>query len=83
MDHSEQRKAVEKKFYSIMNRLPEVMCGEWYVGTEDTDYNLLQDLWINNIWCTNIEALDKMKYILDDALKEYDVYKKILNEPVK
>lgn len=75
---------VEKKFYSIMNRLPDVMCGEWYVGSDDTgDYNLLQDLWINNIWCTNIEALDKMKHILDDALKEYDVYKKILNEPIK
>lgn len=74
---------VEKKFYDIMNKLPEVICDEWYVGTDDTDYNLLQDLWINNIWCTNIEALDKMKYILDDALKEYDVYKKILNEPIK
>ena len=75
---------VEKKFYSIMNRLPEVMCDEWYVGTDDIgDYNLLHDLWINNIWCTNIQAIDKMKCILDDALKEYDVYRKLLDKPIK
>lgn len=68
------------KYMSIMKDFPDALCEEFYLDTSNSGYNELQELWLNTIFFVNIEALEKMKDILDKAVSTYNIYYDVLRE---
>ena len=71
---------VENKFANVMKNFPEALSGEFFLNTNDGDYNELEDLWPNPVWATNIEALESMRDILDKAIEQYNIYSELLRK---
>lgn len=71
---------VENKFDNIMKNFPEALSNEFFLNTTDGDYNELEDLWPNPVWAANIEALESMRYILDKAIEQYNIYSELLRK---
>ena len=69
---------VSEKYMNIMKNFPDALSGEFYLDASGCDYNELQDLWPNTIAFANIEALEKMKDILDKSIAVYNVYTDLL-----
>ena len=71
---------VENKFDNVMKNFPEALSGEFFLNTNDGDYNELEDLWPNPVWATNIGALESMRDILDKAIEQYNIYSELLRK---
>ena len=71
---------VENKFDNVMKNFPEALSDEFFLNCNDEDYNELEDLWLNPIWATNIEALESMRDILDKAIEQYNIYSELLRK---
>ena len=56
---------VSKQYMDIMKNFPNALSEEFYLDINGSDYNELLELWPNTIFFANIEALEKMKDILD------------------
>lgn len=69
---------VSKEYMDIMKNFPNALGGEFYLDATGSDYNELLDLWPNSIAFANIEALEKMKDILDKSISVYNVYYDLL-----
>lgn len=69
---------VSEQYMNIMKYFPDALSEEFYLNSNNSDYNELLDLWPDNIAFANIEALEKMKDILDKAISVYNVYYDIL-----
>ena len=63
-----------------MKNFPEALSDEFFLNCNDGDYNELEDLWLNPIWATNIEALESMRDILDKAIEQYNIYSELLRK---
>ena len=69
---------ISKQYMDIMKNFPNALSEEFYLDASGSDYNELLDLWPNSIAFANIEALEKMKDILDKSIAVYNVYYDIL-----
>ena len=78
IEYNNKIEEISEKYMSIMKNFPDALSAEFYLDASGCDYNELQDLWPNSIAFANIEALEKMKDILDKAVSVYNVYSDIL-----
>lgn len=78
IEYNNKVEEVSEKYMNIMKNFPNALSDEFYLDASGCDYNELQDLWPNSIAFANIEALEKMKDILDKAVSVYNVYSDIL-----
>ena len=69
---------VSEKYMNIMKNFPDALSGEFYLDASGCNYNELLDLWPSPVAFANIEALEKMKDILDKAIAIHNVYTDIL-----
>lgn len=78
VEYNNKMYEVSKQYMDIMKNFPNVLGGEFYLDINGSDYNELLELWPNNIFFANIEALEKMKDILDKSISVYNVYYDLL-----
>ena len=69
---------VSEKYMNIMKNFPNALSEEFYLSINGSDYNELLELWPNSIAFANIEALEKMKDILDKSIAVHNVYTDLL-----
>ena len=69
---------VSEKYMNIMKSFPDALSAEFYLDASGCNYNELLDLWPSPVAFANIEALEKMKDILDKAIAVHNVYTDIL-----
>lgn len=78
IEYNNKVEEVSEKYMNIMKNFPNALSEEFYLDASGCDYNELQDLWPNTIAFANIEALEKMKDILDKSITVYNVYTDLL-----
>lgn len=78
IEYNNKVEEVSEKYMNIMKNFPNALSEEFYLDASGCDYNELQDLWPNTIAFANIEALEKMKDILDKSIAVHNVYTDIL-----
>lgn len=78
IEYNNKVEEVSEKYMNIMKNFPNALSDEFYLDASGCDYNELQDLWPNTIAFANIEALEKMKDILDKSIAVYNVYTDLL-----
>lgn len=78
IEYNNKVEEISEKYMDIMKTFPNALSDEFYLDVSGSDYNELLDLWPNSIAFANIEALEKMKDILDKSISVYNVYYDLL-----
>lgn len=78
IEYNNKVEEVSEKYMNIMKNFPNALSDEFYLDASGCDYNELVDLWPNSIAFANIEALEKMKDILDKSIAVHNVYTDLL-----
>lgn len=78
IEYNNKVEEVSKKYMDIMRNFPNALSEEFYLDINGNDYNELLELWPNSIAFANIEALEKMKDILDKSIAVHNVYTDLL-----
>ena len=78
IEYNNKVEEISEKYMDIMKNFPNALSDEFYLDVSGSDYNELLDLWPNSIAFANIEALEKMKDILDKSISVYNVYYDLL-----
>lgn len=78
IEYNNKIEEVSEKYMSIMKNFPDALSGEFYLDASGCNYNELLDLWPSPVTFVNIEALEKMKDILDKSISVYNVYYDLL-----
>lgn len=78
IEYNNKIEEVSEKYMSIMKNFPDALSGEFYLDASGCNYNELLDLWPSPVMFVNIEALEKMKDILDKSIAVHNVYTDLL-----
>lgn len=78
IEYNNKIEEVSEKYMSIMKNFPDALSGEFYLDASGCNYNELLDLWPSPVTFVNIEALEKMKDILDKSIAVHNVYSDLL-----
>lgn len=78
IEYNNKVEEVSEKYMNIMKNFPNALSEEFYLDINGNDYNELLELWPNSIAFANIEALEKMKDILDKSIAVHNVYTDLL-----
>lgn len=78
IEYNNKIEEVSEKYMSIMKNFPDALSGEFYLDASGCNYNELLDLWPSPVTFVNIEALEKMKDILDKSVAVHNVYTDLL-----
>ena len=78
IEYNNKVEEISEKYMDIMKNFPNALSDEFYLDVSGSDYNELLDLWPNSIAFANIEALEKMKDILNKSISVYNVYYDLL-----
>ena len=78
IEYNNKIEEVSEKYMSIMKNFPDALSGEFYLDASGCNYNELLDLWPSPVTFVNIEALEKMKDILDKSIAVHNVYTDLL-----
>ena len=78
IEYNNKVEEVSEKYMNIMKNFPNALSEEFYLDINGNDYNELLELWPNSIAFANIEALEKMKDILDKSIAVHNVYSDLL-----
>lgn len=78
IEYNNKIEEVSEKYMSIMKNFPDALSEEFYLDASGCNYNELLDLWPSPVTFVNIEALEKMKDILDKSIAVHNVYTDLL-----
>ena len=78
IEYNNKVEEVSEKYMNIMKNFPNALSDEFYLDASGCNYNELLDLWPSPVTFVNIEALEKMKDILDKSIAVHNVYTDLL-----
>ena len=78
IEYNNKVEEVSEKYMNIMKNFPNALSEEFYLDASGCNYNELLDLWPSPVTFVNIEALEKMKDILDKSIAVHNVYTDLL-----